>query len=87
MTGVHAPSVKEAKMTGCRDVELETAVVIDCRANVKTIGGMGSPGSTSGRVVVNQCFCAKGSKRRFCEIKWAVEFVVGEDVGIVPGEM
>ena len=77
MTGVQAPSVGEAGMAGCRDVEPETMVVINCGANVKIIGSMGSPGSTSGRVVENQCFCAKWSKMCFGEIKWAVEFVVG----------
>ena len=77
MTGVQAPSVGEAGMAGCWNVELETAVVINCYANVETICCMGSTGSASGRVVVNQCFCAKRIKRRFAEVKWAVEFEVG----------
>ena len=86
MTGVHASSVGEAETAGCWDVELETAVVIDCWTNVKTICCMGSPGSRSGRAVVNQCFRAEQSKRHFVEVEWAVEFMVGWDVGIVSRE-
>ncbi len=86
MTWVHAPSVGEAETAGCWDVESETAVVIVCWTNIETVCFMGSPGSTSGRVIVNQCFCAEQCERRFVEAKWAVEFVVGRDVGIASGE-
>jgi hypothetical protein len=69
VTGVQAPNVGEAEAVGCWDVESETEVVIDCWAEVETICHMGSPGSTSGRVVANQCFCAKWRERRFAEVK------------------
>ncbi len=77
MTGVKAPSVREAETVGCWDVELETGVVIASWANIETICCMGSPGSASGQVVVNQCFCAKRRKRHFAEVEGTVEFVVG----------
>jgi hypothetical protein len=51
--------------------------VINCGAYVEAIGSMGCPGGSSGGVIVNQGLSAKQSKRRFVEIKWAVEFVVG----------
>ena len=76
-TGVRAPSVREAETAGCRDVEPETAVVINCRAKVITIGSMESPGGMCGMAVANQCFCAKWGKRHFGKIKRAVEFMVG----------
>jgi hypothetical protein len=77
VTEVQAPSVGEAETVCCWDVELETVVVIACWVNIETICCMGSPGSTSGLVVVNQGFCAKRRERHFAEVKWAVEFVVG----------
>ena len=77
VTGVQAPGVGEAETACCWDVELETAVMIACWANVETICCMGSPGSAHGWVVVNQCFCAKRRERRFAEVEWTVEFLVG----------
>ena len=77
MTWVQAPSVGEAETAGCWDVELETAVVIACWTNIETVCCMGGPGSATGRVIINQCFCAERCERRFAEVEWAVEFVVG----------
>ncbi len=54
-----------------------TLVVIDRGAYVEAISSMGCPGSLSGGVIVNQGLRAERSMRRFVEIKWAVEFVVG----------
>ncbi len=51
--------------------------MIDCGVYVETISSMGYPGGLSGGVVVSQGFSAKQSERRFIEIKWAVEIVVG----------
>ena len=64
-------------MADCWDIESETAVVIDCWANKETICCMGSPGSASGWVIVNQCFRAERCERHFAEVEWAIEFVVG----------
>ena len=77
MTWVEAPSVGEAETASCWDVELETAVVIACWTNIETVCCMGSPGSAIGRVIVNQCFRAERYERRFAEVEWSVEFVVG----------
>jgi hypothetical protein len=60
--------------------------VIDRGAYVKAISSMGCPGGLSGGVIVNQSLSAELSKRRFVEIKWAVEFVVGRNEWIAMGE-
>ena len=75
VTGIQGPSVKEAETVGCWDVELETAVVINCWANVETICCVGSPGSVSGQIVLNQCFRAKQRKRHFAEGSWLAEIL------------
>jgi hypothetical protein len=51
--------------------------VIDRGVYEETISSMGCPGGLSGGVIINQGLSAKQSERRFVEIKWAVEFVVG----------
>ncbi len=66
------PSVRETETPGRWDVKTETSVVIDCGAYIETISSMGCPGGVSGGVVANQGLCAKESKRRLVEIKWAV---------------
>ncbi len=77
MTWVQAPSVGEAEAAGCWDVESETAVVITGWTNIETVCCMGSPGSAIRRVIINQCLCAEWCERRFAEVEWDVEFVVG----------
>jgi hypothetical protein len=74
---IEPPSVRETETPGQWDVKTETLAVIDCGAYVETISSTGCPGGSSVGVVVNQGLHAKWSKRRFVEIKWAVEFVVG----------
>jgi hypothetical protein len=71
------PSVGEMETSGCKDVKTKAPVVIDCRSNMETICCMRGPRSTCGRVVVNEGFCSEQSKRRFGEIEWSIEFVVG----------
>jgi hypothetical protein len=51
--------------------------VINCGAYVETISSMGCPGGSSGGVIVNQGLCAKRHERRFVEIKWAIESMIG----------
>ncbi len=77
MTWVQAPSVGKAETPGCWDVESETVIAIACWTNIETVCCMESPGSATGRVIINQCFCAERCERRFAEVEWAVEFVVG----------
>ena len=77
MGGIEPPSVRETETPGQWDVKMETSVVIDCGAYVETISSMGCPGGSSGGVIVNQGLCAKRHERRFVEIKWAIESMIG----------
>jgi hypothetical protein len=52
---------------------MQTSVVIDGRANVETISGMGCPGGSCGGIIVNQGLSTKRGKRHLVETEWAID--------------
>ncbi len=77
MAWIEAPCVGEAETLGSWDVEMQTMVVIGCRANIESISSMWCPRGPCGRIVVHQCLSTQRGKRYLVEIKRAVELVVG----------
>ncbi len=83
MAWVETPCVSKMKVVCCQDVKSEATVVIHGGPNIISIGSVGGPQCTHGRIVVDECFSAKGSKQHFSKIKWLVQLVIRGDLGIV----
>ncbi len=69
---IEPPCVSETETARCRDIKTEAEVVICGGADIETIGSMGGPRCTHGRVIVNEGLSSKGSERRFGKIEWVV---------------